>query len=341
MQGREKNGAGSMQQWVSNYFDYQVIDNQVSIVGYKAGLSRIQIPENIDGYPVTSIQDWAFSCCEQLEYIQIPKTISSIGETALIYTNLKEIKVAEENPYYTTVDGVLFNKNADTLIQFPCGKSGDYKLPDTVKKIAARAFRGCKKIGLLTLNEGLEIVGVHAFAQTSLKMLVLPKTVRGIGDGAFYQCTELKEIILPDALKTIGAGVFELCKNLKKVSLPAFVKVLQAEVFKGCESLEKLELNEGIEELKDGVFGNCFSLKKVVMPKSLKTLGARTFYGCKLLEDIYFKGNAPQVDGPIFDQVPEYEEDAEELMPVVHYCLGTRGWTYVWKGRKTKDFRTL
>ena len=126
------------------------------------GLKTIKIPGT-----VTSIGGFAFASCEGIESIdfsgttvlksigngafldniklksmKIPACVMSIGERAFAQCSvLESISIDSSNPNYKTVDGILYDKNMEALLQFPGGcKMTSFTVPSTVKTIAVNAF---------------------------------------------------------------------------------------------------------------------------------------------------------------------------------------------------------
>lgn len=115
----------------------------------------------------------AFSNCHYMTTIYIPKSVIKIGRYAFQNCrNLTSIDVDSDNLNYCSNDGVLFNKDTTTLIQFPPSKRGRYIIPKCVKNIEPYAFVGC----------------------TGLTSLVIGKNVKTIYCGTFKNCESLKEI---------------------------------------------------------------------------------------------------------------------------------------------------
>lgn len=91
---------------------------------------------------ITSINKGAFRWCEALEHVEIPKSVLYIAEDAFEgCTSLSEFYVDPENASYTSIDGVLYNKNVTRLIKYPPAKvSKKIVIPDTVCEICDNAF---------------------------------------------------------------------------------------------------------------------------------------------------------------------------------------------------------
>ncbi len=100
--------------------------------------------------------------------VTIPNSVTSIGNDAFYYCGgLTTIDVAVDNLNYSSGNGVLFNKDKTTLIQYPGGKQGEYIIPNSVTQIGSAAFGYC----------------------TSLTSVTIPNSVTSIGDGAFEGCS--------------------------------------------------------------------------------------------------------------------------------------------------------
>ncbi len=118
-----------------------------------ASLTSLTIPNS-----VTSIGDFAFCGCTALSSVTIGSGVTSIGSAAFAgCTGLTSFTVDLGNPAYSSsTDGVLFNKTATLLVQYPGGKQGSYAVPDSVTRISSLAFNGC------TALDSFHIVGVNS-----------------------------------------------------------------------------------------------------------------------------------------------------------------------------------
>ena len=95
----------------------------------------------------------AFSNCTSLESITIGSGVESLGDEWIASCRrLENITVSPENKTYSSVDGVLFNKDKSELSAYPIGnKRSSYIIPDGVEKIGKKAFYGCRYIESLTI----------------------------------------------------------------------------------------------------------------------------------------------------------------------------------------------
>jgi len=164
------------------------IQNGVTSIGdqaffYCMYLSSVTIPSS-----VTNIGNGAFYLCNNLTSITIPASVTSIGDVAFAdCASLTNINVNSSNLAYSSANGVLFDKNQVTLIQWPEGKTGDYTVPDGVTNIRDQAFRDC----------------------SSLTSVTLPHSVTNIGNCAFVNCGILTSIIICGNAPSLGFYVFD------------------------------------------------------------------------------------------------------------------------------------
>lgn len=107
--------------------------------------------------------------------------------------SLEEIKVSPNNIALTAVDGVLYSKNEDTLLQYPLGKK-DKKivLPNALKRVGQFVADGALYLEEIVFPEGLEEVGVYAFrSMPKLKYLSYPSTMKEISEDNGTYCAEI------------------------------------------------------------------------------------------------------------------------------------------------------
>lgn len=120
----------------------------------------------------------------------------------------------------------------------------------------------------------------------NLTDIVLPESIKSIGERAFAKCKNLKRITLPEDLEYIGASAFSECESLEEVILPRNIKKLNYRTFGDCKRLKRIVIPEGIEELDWGVFAGCENLEEIVLPESLKRIDKQLFLNCKRLKKV-------------------------------------------------------
>lgn len=174
---------------------------------------------------------------------RIPKDIDKIDKIAINAFNsctlLESIEVEEGNEKYSSVDGVLFDKDKNILDRFPrMHKATSYHIPEGVEKISFSAFSWCE----------------------NLKEISFPNSVKEIGAFAFISCKNLEEVTIPDSVKGIGFLAFECCENLKQVMISNNVTWLCFKTFSGCINLERIYIPNSVTEFDDRIFEKCNKL---------------------------------------------------------------------------------
>lgn len=267
-------------------FQYVVESNgAITINDYTGPGGKVEIPGSIDGSPVTSIGDSAFAWSADLTSVTIPGSVTTIGRFAFSYcARLTEIVVENSNTRYASLEGVLFNHNRTTLLQFPGGKSGSYTVPNTVTTIEAMAFSHCFGLTHVTMPNSVTSIGAHAFAFcTGLTSVTIPNSVSSIGGNAFGYCASLTSVAIPNSVKTIEDWTFSYCTGLMSVTIP-----------------------NGVTRIGGGAFAGCVSLRNVSIPSTVTNIGLRAFSsGCTNLTEIVVEpSNAryASVEGVLFDK---------------------------------------
>ena len=164
---------------------YSIPDSVTSIKSYAVqccyNLKKIIIPDS-----VMTIPYGAFMYCENVESVTIGKRCDFFDVSA--FPALKEIRISEDNPYYSCdVGRVLYNKNRSEILKMLKNYEGEYEVPDTVTTIAAYAFEDCDEISAINI----------------------PDSVTKIEYGAFRNCIGLNSVIFKGEAPIIQVGVFK------------------------------------------------------------------------------------------------------------------------------------
>jgi len=306
------NGTGSMRDYESDYSapwyyrgcSVETVTVQEGVKGignyafrYCRNLTTITLPSTL-----LRIGSYAFYDCQSLQSLSIPAATGVISDTFYNCQKLRAINVNEGNANYSSIDGVLFDKNKTTIIRFPCAKSESYevpsatttirsstfsmckdlksvKLPESMTSIPTGLFSGCGNLTSVTIPAGVTEIEANAFnGCASLSNLPLPETLVSIGANAF-QGTALQYVVLPDSVKVLAPGAFSNCKNLTYVGLPSGMTEINSSMFSGCTSMESFVIPDGVTSVGAGAFSQCSKLSYVYFPKSLTSLGSSMFYG--------------------------------------------------------------
>ncbi|MCH5218787.1 MAG: leucine-rich repeat domain-containing protein [Muribaculaceae bacterium] len=271
---------------------------------YIGEIIDVVIPETVtfpggQVYTVTLLDK--FWPCSKLETISLPKTITDFTwESAGIsnvynyfHPKLRAINIDPENPYFTSVDGVVYDKDVTTLLIAPGGKK-TVTIPDGVRTIAPFSFAYAQNIEKVDFSDSVERIEEFAFNECkSLLEIRFSKNLKYIGQFAFGQCYGLEQLILPESVSVIGDDAFYHCENLKYIKVPSSLKVINRSVFECCFSLPFVVIPEGITEIKFGAFRGCNSLASITLPASVSIIEVWAFANCENLERIIISSENP------------------------------------------------
>ena len=168
--------------WGCSSLTSVVIPDSVTDIEYVAFLDCSSLTDIAFPDSLTSIGTAAFTNCSSLTSIKIPKNLTTIDDFAFDNcSNLSEFIVDPKNPSFSSEDGVLFDKNMETLLTCPTAKSGTYSIPSNVTSIGSSAFSGCE----------------------NLTSIIIPDSVTTINYGAFYGCSNLTSVMIPKSVTSI------------------------------------------------------------------------------------------------------------------------------------------
>ena len=204
---------------------------------------------------VTTIGNYAFFSWgyQPLSEVMIPESVTTIGRCAFDQCFwLTEINVAEQNPNYSSEDGVLFNKDKSVLIQYPGGIMGEsYIIPSSVA-----------------------VIGECAFHNSGITSVTIPKSVTEIRQAAFSYCYNLTDACYDGTEAqwqeiSIGSnneyltGAAIHYQSAATLTLPASLKKIEAEAFEGITA-EVIVVPATVTEIGSKAFANCPNLRKVI-----------------------------------------------------------------------------
>ena len=340
-------------------FYYVAEDGEITITGYRVTGPTAVIPAQIEGMPVTRIASGAFVECPGLFSLQIPASVKEISETTFGYglwsytsglAKMESIWVDPKNPYYTSVDGVLFNKDMTRLIRYPISKQGEYyQVPKTVTAIAESAFlncdylvqailpirlqsigdyafSGCKSMTRMDVRDLVTDIGQGAFANcTSLYSLYLPNLLKNISDNLCLNCTNLELLYIPDRVETIGAYAFSQCRTIQAIRIPDGVTSIGAFAFSNCRQLEQIKIPAGVTYLGDGAFSDCQRLKEITIPSGIEQIRAYAFARCFELDYVHISEGIRQIGDQAFFNCKSL---TKVILPDTIEFVGTQAFSY-------------
>lgn len=252
------------------------------------------------------VADSALREIDNLGNISIPASVEIIGDCAFLNfssESLKNITVANENKYFSSENGVLFNKNKTELLCYPCGKNETtYTVPNTVTKLAKVSFSGCK-LNKLNLPNNLKYIDESAFTETSLKTLSIPESVEYIGKYTFLM-SGIETVNIPKRIATIEEGTFSCCINLKSVTIDNNIKHIGDYAFSRCYNLSDINISNNVTSIGKGAFQSTI-IQKIELPASLESIGGYAFNNCQNLQEVTIPNKEIKIDNRAFYNCPE------------------------------------
>jgi hypothetical protein len=242
---------------VQAQFTFTTNNGGITITGYTSANSAVRIPDETNGWPVTSIGDRAFYNDTWVTQLTIGTNVTTIGSYAFFSANILNLTI-----------------------------------PNSVRWIGDFAFSGCP-LHSLTIPNSVTNLGSYAFAGNLLTSVTLPESITSIPEYLFGQCTWLTNVTIPESVTSIGPYAFYDCYKMRSIRLP-----------------------NSVTNIGSWAFAVCSSLTSIVIPRSVAHIGQYAFSYCAGLKGVYFKGDAPAVDPPLF---------GADIV-TVYYLPGTMGW---------------
>ena len=245
-----------------------------------ARVTKVNLPETLK-----EIECYCFYQCRQLKEITLPASLEKIGTSQSFAYNgkLEEIKVAEGNEHFVSVDGVLFTSDRTKLLYYPTGKNwgGEYAIPEGTRTIGGSAVAGT---GLTAIELPSTFVRMHNgndFADNpELKEIRVAennpvfRSVDGMlfdnsGTLISYPSGREQETLeandFPAEMKAIGPYAFQFVQHLKNVEIPEGIKTIEWMCFTFSPSLESVTLPASVNNIAGYAFSLCPNLKKVTI----------------------------------------------------------------------------
>ncbi len=258
--------------------------------------SALVIPDNVYGFDITVIASDINSGDKiTLSDLVLPAGLRKINENAFSKMDVTK-SITTKSTVLTDIASNVFD---ETLY---------YRNNNDMFILGSVLVKCQNTTGTIVIPEGIVSISDNAFANSQVRNITLPSTLKYIGNSAFFNCTNLVSVSIPAGVTEIGALAFSLCQKLEQVSFNAkdskLVKIGES-AFSECSALTSINVPYTVESVGDKAFMNCRSLSTVnfdyivvttnedntttttvVAKSNLTELGESAFYNCNGLRQI-------------------------------------------------------
>lgn len=202
------------------------IDGVNTLINYVGSQKRIVVPSNVIALRAYAFYDSGITS------LTLPKELTDIDYSAFDECDdLEEIIVDENNPNFSSYQGILYNKDYTQMLYVPKGIKGD-----------------------IDVHDGVTVIGYPSLA------------TQGVG---FAGCKYVSSVNIPSSVTIIGWYAFSVCESLKSVNIPSSVNTVSPSAFRYCYSLSSIKFPEavtlGVDDIKS-IFNGCYSLVSILIP---------------------------------------------------------------------------
>ena len=314
---------GRMEEPLPEGLLYEAIGGKsITITKYIGNATSVSIPATIDGLPVTTIGNEAFSGCTSLTIVTVPSSVTSIGNEAFYFClRLTSFTIPSS---VTSIGNEAF---------FWCTELTSITIPSSVTTIGDGAFSYCKsmmnitvdmknntyisvngvlfnkagktilcypagKAGAYTIPSSVTIIGNRAFLGCAdLTRITIPSSVTSIGNEAFRGCTSLTSVTVPSSVTTIGDGAFSFCYSMMNITVDmknnAYISVNGVLFDKAVKSLicyptgpiGPYTIPSSVTSIGNWAFASS-GLTSIIIPSSVTSIGNKAFFWCRLLRNV-------------------------------------------------------
>ena len=278
---------------------------------YSRCVKAIRIGSNV------LIGQYAFNDCYNMEYITIPKGLTSFGTNTFYYCD--SLKGAVIPDGLTTLSNNTF---------YWCHSMRYASVPHSLTTMGGATFYGCTSLMTINIPEGNTSIGNNmAYNCASLVSVTIPDGITTIGSTVFQNCYNLESIVIPEGVTTIGKSAFQTCLTLKSVVIPDTVTSIDITAFSGCICLHNAHISTNLELLSNSLFSGCQTLQRITIPDSVVTIGSSTFASAYMLDEVTIPAGVTSIGASAFNGC--FGLETVHVLPTTPPTLGTKAFTSV------------
>jgi len=251
----------------SGKLTYEIENGEAIIKDCDSAITgTLTIPAQLGGYPVTTIDSYAFSNCNDLAGVVIPAGVKVIEYSA--FSSCRSLSSVTIPNTVTTIGKWAFSS---------CSCLVNITIPASVTEIGDYAFYSCGSLKTISVNSAnpnysSDSKGV-LFDKKKTVLLKAPDVLSG-------------SYTIPSTVKTIYKDAFHYCEELTQVVIPSSVTSIEDSAFQSCDKLNKVTLNVGLQKIGKGAFWVCNSLTSISIPKTVTEIGQGAFAYCSKMNKI-------------------------------------------------------
>ena len=290
----------------NNFINHSTLDAEVN--NYWG--ATIVVGDEINGLFIRN--DTVIGCREYVTSVEIPNSVTSIGDYAFAYcSSLTSVTIGES---VTSIgDAAFYNRSSLTSMT----------IPNSVTSIGDDAFRGCSKLTSVTIGNSVTSIGAYAFEDcyklTSVTInsdAIVSKNYSSSSNISDIFGSRVTEYIIGDNVRGIGKYAFDGCSSLTSVTIGNSVTSIGYEAFDGCSSLTKTNYTGDIAGWCNIKFGsgsanpmycsynfyiNDQEIKDLVIPNSVISIGDYAFFRCSSLTSVTIGESVTSIGSGVFE----------------------------------------
>lgn len=179
---------------------------------------------------------------------------SGIDTDSKTFTQSEQSSESRENP------GATQTISYDSLDDLPENSEEDFYFTETSEGIRIDNYGGASPVVVIPATIGGKPVvelGDSALANSKVEAVVIPGSVKRIGEYAFQNCVDLRYVKMREGLSSIGGAAFFGCTSLEKADIPEGVECFEDYLFFGTQSLKQVSIPASVTEMPGGMSVQC------------------------------------------------------------------------------------